>query len=98
MFNLGDRIKELRKQKNMSQAELANAISKRQESINRIERGKYYPSYEVLLDICRALNISISDFFAEDISTDLQRWVSAGKELTPEQRESVLQTIDRLKG
>ena len=42
LVQLGIRIKELRKMKNMTQAELAHAIAKDQQSIQRLEAGKSY--------------------------------------------------------
>ncbi|RAL20831.1 helix-turn-helix transcriptional regulator [Thermoflavimicrobium daqui] len=97
MFNLGYRIKELRKQKHMSQADLAESIGKRQESIARIENGKFNPSYDVLVDICNSLGVSLSEFFSSDtLPSDLQRWLQVGKKLSPEQRDALSKIIETL--
>jgi transcriptional regulator with XRE-family HTH domain len=97
LFDLGQRIKELRQIQNISQTELAEIIGKRQESVNRIEKGKFFPSYDVLLSICKALDVSLGEFFSDDeLSPDLQHWLQAGKKLSPEQRKSLLSTIDTL--
>jgi transcriptional regulator with XRE-family HTH domain len=97
LFDLGQRIKNLRQSQNISQTELADMIGKRQESVNRIEKGRFFPSYDVLLNICKALNVSLGEFFSDDqLSPDLQQWLQAGKKLSPEQRKSLLSTIETL--
>lgn len=101
MFNLGNRVKELRKKHNMTQQELAEAISMRQESVARIEKGKHQPSYDAILKICDAFGISLPEFFSpgtEKFPPDLKQWLELGKQLTPEQRELLMKTIQKLTG
>ena len=58
---LGERVKEARQEKNMSQTLLANKIGKDQPSINRLEKGNINPSYIYLLEVCEGLEIDISE-------------------------------------
>ena len=58
---LGQRIKELRKEKGLSQAKLGLAIEKDQQSINKIESGDFNPTYLYLVAISRGLEISVSE-------------------------------------
>jgi putative transcriptional regulator len=58
---LGNRIKELRRFKNMTQAELASAIGKDQQSIQRLESGKINPSFFYLQEIATGLGVSIQE-------------------------------------
>ena len=60
---LGERIKEIRLTKGLSQSELANNIGKDQPSINRLEKGNINPSYYYLVEIAEGLDIDIKDLF-----------------------------------
>lgn len=57
---LGLKIREIRKEKGMSQAELANTIGKDQQSIQRLEAGNINPSYYYLYEIANGLDIKLS--------------------------------------
>ncbi|WP_439559684.1 helix-turn-helix domain-containing protein [Dyadobacter sp.] len=58
---LGLRIRELRKAKNITQAELAHIIAKDQQSIQRLEAGKINPSFYYLYEIATGLGISMQE-------------------------------------
>lgn len=58
---LGARIRDIRKEKGMSQAELANTIGKDQQSIQRLEAGNINPSYYYLYQIAEGLNIELEN-------------------------------------
>ncbi len=60
---LGKRIKELRKQKGLTQFDLASFINKDQQALQRIETGKVNPSYYYLVLLCRGLDITMEDMF-----------------------------------
>lgn len=64
---LGERIAEVRNDKGMSQSDLARVCDKDSQSINRIERGKVNPTYGYLLDICKGLEITVSELLDFDI-------------------------------
>ena len=59
LIQLGSRIRDLRKIRNMTQAELAHAIGKDQQSIQRLEAGKVNPSFFYLHEIAKGLGITI---------------------------------------
>jgi len=59
---LGKRIKELRKEQNISQQLLAEKADIDQRSLSHIECGDNFPSRS-LLDIAKALNIELKDLF-----------------------------------
>ena len=61
LVKLGNRIRELREAKGLSQAKLAVKILKDQQSIHKVESGNFNPSYIYLLEICEGLEISISE-------------------------------------
>lgn len=58
---LGARIREIRKDKGMSQVELAHHIGKDQQSIQRLESGNVNPSYFYLYEIAGGLAIELKE-------------------------------------
>ena len=58
---LGNRIRDLRVAKGLSQAKLGMKILKDQQSIHKVETGEFNPTYLYLLEICEGLEISISE-------------------------------------
>lgn len=65
LAELGKHIKVLRKEKNISQEQLAFSANVSLSQISRIEQGKHNTSFSTLLSICKAFNITIGDFFKE---------------------------------
>lgn len=66
--DFANKIKALRKARNMTQFELAEAIERSTETVSQIERGKFFPSFETLGLLSQALQVSIKDLF--DLPTD----------------------------
>lgn len=62
-MNIGSKISEIRKQKNVSQTDFAKAVGVSREMIGRYERGEVMPSIEVAKKIADALEVSL-DFLA----------------------------------
>ena len=58
LFELGSRIYERRRELNMTQKELAEAVELSIQSISSIELGKKAVRPENLVNICRALDVS----------------------------------------
>ena len=58
---LGQHIKSIRKEKGLSQVELANSIGKDQQSIQRLETGRINPSYYYLCEIAEGLDVKIEE-------------------------------------
>ncbi len=63
--NIGEKVRKIRKKKNISQEELAWKIGKSPNFIGLIERGKKRPSIETLRKISRVLNVPLKTFFEE---------------------------------
>ena len=57
--NFGERLKELRMQKDLSQAELGKKIGVQPTHIGRYERGETLPTANALSILAKALNVSI---------------------------------------
>jgi len=59
--HLGKRIAMLREKCGLSQADLALECEKDRQSIHRLEKGGVNPSIYYLLQIAKALNVSLSE-------------------------------------
>ena len=59
MLNIGERIIQLRKQKNLSQQELADKIGASRTIIGNYERNANTPSIEVLLKLAKVFDVSV---------------------------------------
>lgn len=62
----GKRVKELRLQKGISQEKLANIAGVDRTYMTQVENGKRNLTIEKIRQICKGLNISLSDFFNSD--------------------------------
>ena len=60
---LGARIKELRKNRKLTQEQLSEKINIDPKHLSRIEVGKSYPSLDTLENISKALNVEMKDLF-----------------------------------
>lgn len=58
------KIKEYREKVGMKQAELAELVNVRRETIVCLENGKYNPSLRLAMDIAKVFNVQVEDLFA----------------------------------
>lgn len=58
---LAARIKEVRESKGLTLQEVAHAIGKDRQSIHRLEKGEFNPSYIYLSEVCKGLGIELSE-------------------------------------
>ena len=58
-----NRVKELREQAGLSQAELGAALGVSRQTINSIERGRYLPSLPLAFDLARHFDSLIEEVF-----------------------------------
>lgn len=61
---LRTRIHELRREKGLSQAELAFLVGVRRETIVYLESGKYNPSLKLAMDIAKVFELPVEDIFS----------------------------------
>ena len=66
------KIKELRKEKCLSQCELAELLSVQRSTVAKWETGRTFPRTEQLPKLARALNCTIDELFGEDPARDDQ--------------------------
>ncbi len=70
---VGKRIAIIRKNKNMSQEELAKRVGLAQTLISRIERGARKVAAEELINFATALGVPISSLLEEEGGDDVER-------------------------
>ena len=67
----GEKIKRLRKSKNLTQEQLGEILGVSSKSISRWENGKNLPDYSILNSLCNTLGISINEFYYGQKMTDM---------------------------
>lgn len=60
------KLKLARVEKDLSQEELANLVGVSRQTISLIEVGKYNPSLNLCVSICKALSKTLNDLFWEE--------------------------------
>lgn len=60
---LGERIRELRKERGLTQEQLAELVEVEQKHISRLELGKSFPTIDRLQKVSEALNVPLREFF-----------------------------------
>ena len=101
---LGERIKALRTEAGLSQAELAEQVGGDGRQIRRYENGRITPSLDALARIAEALNVSLDHLVFDDIARRplhapeniLGDRLAAIAELNDDDRSSLLNVIDGL--
>jgi len=63
LISLGSRIREIRKQKKITQEHLSNLCEFEKANLSRIESGKTNPTILTLRKMSQALDINLIDFF-----------------------------------
>lgn len=66
---VGPKIRQLRKERKLTQTELATRIGIQQSDLSRMEKGEYRVSLDTLFKILAEFNVSISEFF-DDVAKE----------------------------
>ena len=66
MATLKTRMYEFRKAMNIQQAELAEMVGVRRETIGKLENGKYNPSLKLSMDIAKVFGKTVEEVFMFD--------------------------------
>ena len=62
---VGRKIRELRRERKLTQTELAAQVGIHQSDLSRMEKGEYKVGLDTLLRILQSFNLGIGDFFEE---------------------------------
>lgn len=86
---LGKRIKELRRNKKLTQEQLAEKIGIGTPNISYFETGKYTPALETMQKIARALDVEIYELYLfkqeksiEDMRKELTNAINSSNQIT----------------
>ena len=60
------RLKFKRMERGLKQADLADLVNVRRETIGRLEQGQYCPSLRLAMDLAKALDTTVEDLFSFD--------------------------------
>lgn len=58
------KLKEYREKNDLKQAELAERVGVRRETIVNLERGKYNPSLKLAMDIAKVFRTTVEELFS----------------------------------
>ena len=96
-MNIHERLTEILKQKNWTRYRLSKECGLSESTITNIFRRGNTPTIATLEIICNAMNITLSQFFAEnelvELSPELQKLTDEWKFLSEEQNQAVLQIM-----
>lgn len=65
LVKLGEKINSIRTDKGLTLEGVANKIGKDRQSIHRLEKGQFNPSYIYLMDVCKGLGIEMKELFID---------------------------------
>ena len=82
MYTIGDKIAELRKNRKMTQEELANIVGVSAQSVSKWENSQTMPDIMLLPTIASALDVTVNDLFSIVSSAD--HYESIHPDKTPE--------------
>ena len=100
---IGARLRRLRKERRLSQSELARQIGIQQSDLSRMEKGEYRVSLDNLFKILSVFDIKVADFFAQEATpTSAQRPLAREdmqmlhvlRKLSREGRQEVMEFLD----
>lgn len=101
-MDVAERIKRIRKEKGLSQQEVADKLSMNRVQYNRIETGKSDPTMNILQRIANVLDIDVVEFFeaknngteVHTVNEPLLQKVRLLEELDEVQKNSICNMID----
>jgi len=93
-MSFAENLKQVRKEKNLSQEELAEILDVSRQAVSKWESGIGYPEVEKLLLLANRLNISLDSLLATEIAkeNDLSNTNISGKILITSPNENVITT------
>ncbi|MBW2672110.1 MAG: helix-turn-helix domain-containing protein [Deltaproteobacteria bacterium] len=91
-MNFGNRLRQLRKEKGLTQAELAKLLSIGESTISFYESGKRQPDYETLIRIADLFNVSV-DYLLGRTVLDGTKKIDGSYKLNKEKSNKGIETI-----
>lgn len=96
--NIRQRFATIRYNKGLTAQQLADKMDITVQCLNQIECGKRLPSIEVLFHFCQATNVSLKEFFDEDLKypTQYQTLIPYLSELNQDELQDIISIIKRI--
>ncbi len=101
---IGSRLRRLRKERGLTQAELARQIGIQQSDLSRMEKGEYRVSLDNLFKILGVFDLDLADFFGQQkmsaavenqpLSREDMKILHLLRELSPEGRAEVQEFLE----
>lgn len=91
------RLKDIMEQRGWTEYKLAKESNLSQSTISNMFARNTLPTIPTLEAICKALKISLSEFFLDDKDSTKNKVISKYKRLNDEQQELVIKLIDNMK-
>jgi len=80
-YKIGNFIQQKRREKNLTQEQLAQRLSVSNKTVSKWENGKCLPDYSVIESLCEELGITVSELICgEDNNEDKETALSEGEE------------------
>lgn len=96
---IGNRVRELREKRKLTQKELAEKVMVSSSVITRLEKGQTMVSVFTLIEISKVLEVSVADILT-DKSTfheiELSNVITRLKTCSPEQRQVLIQCFEQI--
>lgn len=103
---IGDRIKKLRDENNISQADLSEFLGISQQALSKWENGKTQPDNETLVKLSNYFNVSIDYLLGNSESKKINKpyddelekvLFSKAKDLTYDEKKTIINVINAIK-
>ncbi|MFZ5634684.1 MAG: helix-turn-helix domain-containing protein [Bacillota bacterium] len=98
-MNIGQKLKSVREQQNISMNALAKRADVSQSTLSRIESGQQMPTFDVLERLITALGLTLVEFFSDqapELSPDIRQMLDVAQKLTPLQRKLVTSVMKEM--
>lgn len=96
----GQAIQRIRKERGLTQEQLADKAAITSNTVSRLERGLMVPALQTLIDICNALEVGADAILAAYVSADTPiRWAPLAEKLgalEPEKQDKIETILDCL--
>lgn len=87
-IRIGKFIAETRKQKNMTQRQLADALTISDKTVSKWERGKGLPEVSLMMPLCDTLGITVNDLLSGELVTETDYQKKAEKNMMDLMKEN----------
>ncbi len=97
-MKFGENLKLIRKNKNMSQEELAEKVNVTRQSVSKWENGEAYPEMNNILELCKIFNCKINDLVHTDMSdiTSLDEEIVMKVVMFNEKKQNQVKTLSNV--